>query len=367
MLCDPTELSDVRLWMVRWLVVYLRLWRRLFARWPQVASHWGGSLVSSFMIAAVPLAVGGVIACLLTYADSGFRPFSIGLILALVEMGLTPFLLHVAITDAYRHLWELKPKFCDADISDKLRESTLESIQSGLRFFIIVPLVTLCVLLAVLYFFNGYPWGVKLWGAVTAGWLAYLGAIGSWSILEMVRLNDKVCASDLKLEPFHPDESGGLKILGGLGAKSTLYFSTAVLYFPIAFEFVEKIAGKIGVGWTGIGWTIVLAIFGGFVLVGLYAFVKSQLAVRRKIRSLKHNCIVSSQKELEGMISRLEKSDQSLGIAEIARPATYYFVYHRRLREIKEWSYDFGMILRLAISFVLPLAILLLELYSKLW
>ena len=357
MLCDPTELSEVKLWIVRWLVVYLRLWRRLFARWPQVASHWGGSLVSSFMIAAVPLAVGGVIVCLLTYADSGFRPFSIGVLLALVEIGLTPFLLHVAITDAYRHLRELKPKFGAADISDKLRQRTLESIESRVRFFVVVPLVILFALFAVLYFFNEYPWGVKLWGTVTALVLAFLAAIGSWAIWEMVRLNDRVCASDLKLEPFHPDESGGLRILGWLSARCTLYFSTAVLYFPVAFELAEKLQGRM----------IVLAIFGGFVVVGLYAFVKSQLAVRRKIRSLKDNCIVSSQKRLEAMISRLERGDQLLGIDEIARLATYYFVYHRRLGEIKEWSYDFGMILRLAISFLFPLAILLLELYSKLW
>lgn len=360
MVCDPTELSEVRLEIVRWQLAYERVWRWLFVRWPHVASHWVGSLLSSFMIAAVPLTVTGVTVCLWTYSTSGFRPLSLGVICALVEIGITPFLLRMAIEDAYAYLRELKPKFGDADMSEKLRRRALESLRRRSRFFVVVPLMIVFTLLAIYYIFNEYVWGVKLWGAAAALCLGYLAGIGTWSIIEMVRLNNRVCASDLKLEPFHPDESGGLKILGDFCTKCTLYFFTAVLYFPIVWEFIAALGKK-----TEVGWVFAAASLGAFALVGLYAFFTSQFAIRSKIRSLKYDCILSSQKDLEVMMSRLERGDDSLGIAEIARPATHYFIYHRRLMVIKEWPYDFVAILRLAFSFLLPLAIYLLERYLR--
>lgn len=189
------------------------------------------------------------------------------------------------------------------------------------------------------YAFAGYV------GAVLAG----PGFTGSVTTLLMIR---EVAELDFDIQPMHPDQLGGLSNVGYCAIRTTLLYSTASLFFPLAFELA---AGSARGDW-------IVAIVLVYVLTILASFLYPTLKINRHAAAEREEILAELRDRTWELQSELAESagDEVGDVAtqlEFQRVRAQYEDY----RDLRLYPMQVDIFVRLAASVLLPVLMLALE------
>lgn len=187
-------------------------------------------------------------------------------------------------------------------------------------------------------------------------WAAYIGIVlaepGFKGPVTTILLIREMADLEFEIQPLHPDQLGGLSTVGYFSIRTTLLFSTASLFLPLAFEFAAGSGGELLV-------TIVVATY---ILTVLASFVYPTYKINRTAAELRESILA----DLQGRLNQIKTDSVSDNEGEISE-------LNRRLKiqELRQTYEDYNnvrlypiqidILLKLAGSVLLPLAFLFIE------
>jgi hypothetical protein len=334
----------------RWWIVRVFLFVERFISVP---------LILSPLFFALPLSVAGVWVGQLT----GIHIFTRGVIFGLLWLSIAPWLLTVAHRTVANFFDENRSKFLmEDDKYGALKSVMLQDLGSPSYLFIAIPLVSVAVwgLLNTVYLST--PFIVKLWAGVTFGLIFYFASMGFWGISRFNFIFDEICRQDLVFNPYHADGFGGLSFLGQFNIKGPQYFFTGSLLFPMAFETLKYLPSNdiISLAY----WSVVLL----YLALGIAGFLVPQMKIKDLIARLKDKSLSQSEETLQALLKNLQgnKNGNREAVEVIKLKADLYYQYfHQRILAVKEWPFDWKIILQILSSFAIPIVVALLETFLK--
>lgn len=312
-------------------------------------------IIASFILFGAPLTLVGI----LLEVFLGVNIFSRGVFFGLLWLSIAPYLITGALFYLTNFFDDIKSLFVNDEEWINLRKSKLEALQSKNSVFVGFFIAAILNLILLTTIFSNFHFIVKLWVVITFGMLSFLSGVGFYGVYLLVSLMDEICVSDLKFDPYHPDDLGGLKELGSFSIGAVTHFFSGALLFPLAFEVIRFFSvGRIVN-------LLIYLIVGFFILTGLIGFITPQLTISNKINSLKYSEILNSEKKLEKMISdALSNEKKEKNLSEILVLYVYYETIHKRLKQVKTYPFDLVILIELLGSILIPIIIAALEIYA---
>jgi hypothetical protein len=308
---------------------------------------------------ALPLSILGV------YINQsiGEQVFTRGVIFGMLWLAIAPWLLTLAYATVNDFFDNNRRKFLiDDEVYNRLKTRMLNDLCSPMYLFIAIPLTSVAVwgILNTIYLDSHIY--VKIWVGVTFGLIFYFGSMGFWGISRFNFIFEEVCNQKLYFDPYNADGFGGLSFLGQFNIKGPQYFFTGSLLFPMAFETFNYLPDKdiISLAYWG-----VLLLYGS---LGVSGFINPQIKIKDLIAKYKDVALSDSEKNLQVLLNNLhiEKINKS-DMAETVKLKidTYYNYFHKRILSVKEWPFDWKIILQILSALATPLVVALLESFLK--
>ncbi|AZH25175.1 hypothetical protein [Haloplanus aerogenes] len=195
-----------------------------------------------------------------------------------------------------------------------------------------------------------------LW--LTYGYAIYLGGIlagpGFVGPITTIRTVRRLVELDFDIQPLHPDRLGGLSTVGYYAIRTTLLFSSASLFLPLAF----RLAAGTGRG------AVILSVVLVYLLTIVASFAYPTFKVNRKAASLRDEILENLQQRTFALRAQIEAdSDDELADLnrqmELQRIRSTYEDYDN----VQLYPMQIDILLRLAGSVLLPLVFLFLEIW----
>jgi len=331
------------LWLIK-----LQLW---------VENSIKNSIVASICIFAIPLIIIGIIFSF----SSEYFSFSRGVIFGVIWLALSPYLIMSAYRSTLKFFIEIKEIFSEKEICQRIEKESIKDLQSSKYLLFSIPLMIGADIVLITTIFKSAPILIKFWIAVTFGILFFLSGVGFWGILVMINIIRKICKCNLRVNPFHPDQFGGLSKLGSFAVKGSIYFFSGALLFPLTFEVIRYL------GSAGRGLDFVLCtIFGGFLLVGILGFVVPQLIIKAEAGEIKEQLLIESEEKLQKMVNiNIIDNNKKPNIEDLLKTYLYFSLVHSRIANMKDWPYDIDVLMNLAGAILIPIIIGFMEFYLK--
>jgi len=318
---------------------------------------------SSLLASAVPFALPLTVAGILIGRRAGIMLLSRGVVFALVWLAIAPWLVTAAHRTVARFFDENRPRFVmDDEHFHALRARMLRELESPKHLIVAIPFTLLCgwVLLSSIY--ATPPTLVRVWVGVTFGVLFMAAGTGFWGILRFGTIFSEVCKQELRFDPYHADGFGGLGFLGQFNAKGPQFFFSGALIFPIVLEIVDTLPpnGLISLGL----WGAVAA----FLAFGLYGFFAPQMKIKDIIARSKEEHLLRSECVLQTLLAGL--FDEACGDKDRAKVAetridVYYEYFHKRIAAVKEWPFDWKVVVQMLSSLTVPIMVALAEYFLR--
>ncbi len=330
----------------RWWVVRLQLFVERFVP---------ASLAVSATLFAVPLTIIGVIIAQAT----GFNLFTRGVVFALLWLAIAPWLLTLAYRTVAGFFDENRRRFLTNDQAFRdLQYRMLQNLDSPRYILMSVPLAIICVWVLLSSLYVSSPTMVRIWIAMTFGILLFLAGMGFWGIARFNYIFRQICEQELKFDPYHADGFGGLAFLGQFNIKGPQYFFSGALLFPIVFEVVDNLPDNQLVS-LGL-WGVVLA----FLAFGASSFLIPQVKIKDIIARRKEDCLAESEAILQTLLSDLcltPCNDKELANVLRFKIDAYYQYFHRRIMAVREWPFDWKVILQILSSLAIPVIVAIVQ------
>lgn len=335
----------------RWWIVRLFMYVENYIQLP---------LFLSPLFFALPLSIAGVY--ISQIADT--QIFTRGVIFGIIWLAIAPWLLTIAYKTVYNFFDENREKFlADDDSYNNLKLAMLKDLGSPMYFFVAIPLVSVAVwgLLNTVYLESHSL--VRIWAGVTFGLIFYFGSMGFWGISRFNYIFEEICKQKMHFDPYNADRFGGLSFLGQFNIKGPQYFFTGSLLFPMAFETLNYLPDKdiISLAYWG-----VLLLYG---TLGISGFLIPQIRIKDLIARYKDQSLSLSEETLQTLLANLcvDKCDDK-NLAEVVKLkiGVYYQYFHERILAVKEWPFDWKIILQIFASLATPLIVGILETTLKL-
>jgi hypothetical protein len=316
-------------------------------------------MILSPLFFALPLSIAGVWVSQIT----GTQIFIRGVIFGLIWLSIAPWLLTAAHKTVVNFFDENREKFLTRDEEfNALKYSMLQDLGSPSYLFITVPLVSVAVwgLLNTVYLSS--PYLTKLWAGVTFGLIFYFGGMGFWGISRFNIIFDKICKQKLLFDPYHADSFGGLSFLGQFNIKGPQFFFTGSLLFPMAFETLNYLPSNdiISLAY----WSVLLL----YLALGIAGFLVPQLKIKDLIARLKDKSLSQSEETLQALFKKLyagENNNKEAAEVVKLKVDLYYQYFHQRILAVKEWPFDWKIILQILSSFAIPIVVALFETFLR--
>jgi len=308
-------------------------------------------LLASMFMFYLPIMITG---CLFQ-AQYQYRIFSNGVLLALLWIAIAPLLIHDALKSISSFFTEHKHVFRNPEEWSTLHAHEIERFQSS-RYMLFGLPWAIATSVAVLYsIFRTAPLPIQVWAAVSFFLLFFLSSIGFYGVYVLITLFQNVCAADVLFDPFHPDKFGGISDFGRFAVRGTLYFSSGALVFPLAFEAIAAVSNGSDPLLMGIYFLV------GFFIFALFAcFLIPVFQIKKLVDPEKDRIIVASWAELNRMIAAFREKD-TLDLKQGADILLYYYFHHMKLLEIKDYPWDFRVLLEFGLSFAVPIGVAILQ------
>ncbi len=339
----PERQSAVTLWVLKWQ--------------QGLSNALGMPLVASALLFAVPL----VVLAVLVQWRTGFRVFTPGVVGALLWLALAPDLIQRAFLLVDGFFRSHRGLFATEDAWRAVRQRELARMQSPRYLVFAVPwaLATTSVVEVTIY--RGAPLLVRAWSTGTFFLLSLLSAIGFYGVYVLVTMMRNVCCVGLSFNPYHPDKFGGFSAFGRFSVRGALLFSTGALVLPLAFEVVAKM----GQGSPALNGMVYILI-GCFMLTTLVSFIAPVTEIKKFVDREKERVTLESWARLNAMTSEL-RNGPDLNIKKVLDVLMHYYFNHLKILEIKNYPWDFKVIVELATSLLLPIGITVLQIVIPHW
>ena len=308
-------------------------------------------LIASAFIFYMPIMIVGYI--LQKICD--YKIFSNSIIIALLWIAIAPFL----IQDAFEHinLFFCKHKhiFQNLDEWESLYKKEITYIQSSRYLFFGLPWGILGSLVVIFTTFDNAPVSIQLWMGVSFFILFFVSSFGFYGVYVLVTMMQDICSADLKFNPFHPDNFGGISDLGRFSVKIALYFSSCAFVFPLAFEIISKISnGEVSLV------VLTYLLFGLVIFALIASFLIPILEIKKFADAQKELILLESRNELDKMIENFKKN-QDLNIKQCIEIIMYYNFNYSKLMELKVYPLDFRVLVEFGASFIIPICVVILQ------
>ncbi len=204
----------------------------------------------------------------------------------------------------------------------------------------------------------GGPFYWALFGFVT--WAGILGGIGFSGVAVTLLFIHRVADEELTIDPLHPDGLGGLGQVGYYAIRTTMAFSVASLFLPLAIQ-IAVIADYA---------VVVYTIVGLYTLFIALSFVYPTYRVHLRARELRERILDDLRHEYAAAKARLPPHDEVDGETtedelllelEVSRIRQEYEDY----ATVRLYPLQIDILLQLLGSVLLPIVFLVLEIYAQ--
>ena len=281
----------------------------------------------------------------------GYGIFSRGVLIALLWIAIVPLLIQNALKLVITFFYTHKHVFRNQGEWETLRNNEIKRIQSSRYLLFGLPwgIITSAVILYSIY--NNAPFPIQFWAGISFFILFFISSIGFYGVYVLITMMHNICTADILFNPFHPDKFGGISDFGRFSVKVSLYFSSGALVFPLAFEIIANISNGSNFA------AIAIYCLAGFFAFTLFAsFLIPILQIKKFVDPEKERIILNSRDKLEKMIAELKKS-KDLDIKQGVEILIYYYFNHSKLLEIKDYPWDFRILLEFSLSFIIPIGV----------
>jgi len=307
--------------------------------------------LAAFVMFFLPIILVGIFLQLLT----GYQIFDYSLIIALLWLVVAPLI----IQDGFYYLNHFFIEHKDLFVHDYEWRSVyydqVKKIQSSKYLKFGIPWALITSSIAVVAVFNYAPGIIQLWAFISAFILFFISSIGFYVIYVTLNLMKDIFTTDVKFDLLHPDQFGGISDLGRFSIRISLYFSTGAFLFPLIFTTVAKLNFPL--------LELLIYIFFGFYILTLIAsFIIPILQIKNFADSKKEELLTNSEAKLKRMFNDLELS-QEKNYEKGMKIYLYYNYVHKRMLEAKTYPWDLGVILEFGLSLIIPIVVVLLQVY----
>ena len=326
-------------WVTIWLSKYTKVLRNKF--------------VASFSMMFLPIMLIGFSLWGLT----GCNPFSRGVFLALLWIGLAPFFVDNALRFTEKFFKEHKSIFIDEMEWKELSIDEIDRFLSPKYIYFGVPWALSTTALTLFSIFPTSPLEIKIWAGVSFFLLFLISAMGFYGVYVLITLMKRICSKQLNFRPFHPDGFGGMSDLGSFSVRIAITFSSGALVFPLLFEIMANLP------FSGKEFALIPMVFAAiFVLAMIVGFIIPIYAIKEFVEERKNRLLMESRDKLEGMYTFLEnEKDTRAHVLDVANIGIYYYLYYREVSKIKSYPWDFKVLSEIAFALMIPVVIFLFE------
>lgn len=191
-------------------------------------------------------------------------------------------------------------------------------------------------------------------------WTGFVGGVGFSGVAVTLLYIRDVANEDLTIDPLHPDQLGGLSIVGYYAIRTTLMFSTGSLFLPLALQ-IALISE-----YTTLMYTIIV-VYSVFIAL---SFVYPTYRIHLRARQLRDGILDDLRREyaaaketVPGPGDRHEETSREELLLELQA---------RRIRQeyedyetVRLYPLQVDILVQLVGSIILPFLFLVLEMYAQ--
>lgn len=310
-----------------------------------------------FARAAVRIALPALLAVISTRWASGQVPVSFADAAAALWLAIGVTLICRTSAETFpRFFADINSAFPEDVQSLKVFRDRFERHHGGWRFLTIS--IPLTAVVAALQTFSGVQ--ISLAAAVVSaafyGLVMFVAGYGFWAIVGLLRMGVWLREIDLRLQPYHPDGFGGLRGFGQLAIQGASYFFTGALVVPAGIDLAQRFGSN--------GSNLEVATYwllGCYSVFGVLGFLVPQLQLREKSRAEKAQLLSIAAGPLEQgfwALSRdIEHTSADWTNGYLSSLKMYREVYYDHVERIREWPYDYKVILQILGSLLIPVLV----------
>ncbi len=341
MLKNEDNRKEVTLWIIRWQNFLSRLFH--------------SKLLASVFTFYVPIIITGYI----FQVKYGYKIFSRGVFIALLWIAFAPLLIQNVLKLINTFFYTHKHIFRNQGELETLRNNEIKRIQSSRYLLFGLPWGIIISAVILYSSYNDAPFLIQFWAGISFFILFFVSSIGFYGIYVLITMMRNICAADILFNPFHPDKFGGISDFGRFAVKGALYFSSGALVFPLAFEIIANISN--GSNFL----TIAIYCLAGFFTSMMFAsFLIPILQIKKFVDPKKEHIILDSRDKLDKMIAEFKKG-KDLDIKQGVEILMYYYFNHSKLLEIKDYPWDFRVLIEFGLSFFIPIGVAILQIFFR--
>jgi len=180
-----------------------------------------------------------------------------------------------------------------------------------------------------------------------------LGGPGFMGPIVTLHLIREISTIDLDIQPLHPDQLGGLSNVGYYSIRTTLLFSTASLFLPLAFRFSATSSREV--------WIYLFVLI--YITTVISSFVYPTYKINRAAATLRDEILEDIRTEYSSLQQQTLSIDDSIENVnrrlEMQRLRAKYDDY----KNVRLYPLQIDMLLQLAGSIFLPLLFVFVEAY----
>ena len=329
--------KDIHLWLLR---------AQYF-----LAKHLHSKVLASFVLFYLPVMASGYYLSVRYDYDL----FTRGILTALVWLGLAPLLVQIALEVTAKFFDDHEHIFASESERLSIRSAELQRLQSPKYLIFGIPWTILTTLIILIKHLPEAAVAIKIWAIVTFALLFIVTSIGFYGVYVLITMMKRLFEADINFNPYHPDKFGGISDFGRYTVKGALLFSSGALIFPLAFEIAA------GLGNAADFFTIGLyfCMFFSFVVI-LASFFIPILEIKRFVDPKKEKLVLATREELDSLIARYRAAD-TMDAKLAVDIFIKYYLEHLKLYELKDYPFDLKVILELLASFIIPVAIAIMQ------
>lgn len=332
---------EVTLWILKWQYSLSKFFRL--------------KIIASLFMFYIPIIITGLI----LQKFYNYQIFSLNIHVALLWIGIGPYLIENGFIYLNDFFNKKKNIFLNADEWKALYFNEMKRIQTSkylFQFGLPWGIITSIVFSYCLY--NNAPIIIQFWSIISFFILFFVSSIGFVGILFLISVLNNIFMSEIYFNPFHPDKLGGFSDFSSFSVKISLLFSSGSLVFPLTYEIINHINAS---DW----FSNIIYLLSGFYLAAIIAsFLIPILKINKFIDNKKNHLILESWNVLNNMIIEFKES-KDLNMKKGIDISMYYFFYHSKLLNIKDYPWDIRILMEFSLSFVLPISVLVLKIYFQ--
>lgn len=169
-----------------------------------------------------------------------------------------------------------------------------------------------------------------------------------------ITLLQKILDVDIKVNPMHPDRSGGLESIGNLAMAVNYFLALITIYITILLTF-DPLTRET---------RLYFIVFIVFYLFSIFAFFASLFKAHKKMGRVKNEILGRLEKTSEYYYDKLFGKSSSIMINlqaadEIVRIDNLYGI----VEKMPVWPFNFKYLMKFFSAFAIPLLILLVEMF----